>query len=54
MVEADQDVIHDSISSDVALDADLGVLDYTSLSTNDESTEVDAPPDNEVRDEFYI
>ncbi|GJW31940.1 hypothetical protein Tco_0051972 [Tanacetum coccineum] len=30
---------------------DCGDLDYTILSTNDESTEVDAPPDNEVPDE---
>nr|GEX41660.1 hypothetical protein [Tanacetum cinerariifolium] len=48
VVEDDQDVIHDSKSSDVALSANLGDLDYTSLSTNDESTEVDASPDNET------
>nr|GEV12576.1 hypothetical protein [Tanacetum cinerariifolium] len=48
--EDNQDVIH-SNSSDVALFANLGDLDYTSLSTNDESTEVDASPDNEVPDE---
>nr|GEZ88618.1 hypothetical protein [Tanacetum cinerariifolium] len=36
---------------DVALSANLSDLDYTSLSTNDESTKVDASPDNEVPDE---
>nr|GEU59306.1 hypothetical protein [Tanacetum cinerariifolium] len=51
VVEDDQDVIHDSNSSDVALSANLGDLDYTSLSTNDESTKVDASLDNEVPDE---
>ncbi|GKC61123.1 hypothetical protein Tco_1088721 [Tanacetum coccineum] len=51
VVEDDQDVIHDNNSLDVALSANLGDLDYTILSTNDESTEVDAPPDNEVPDE---
>nr|GEW45540.1 hypothetical protein [Tanacetum cinerariifolium] len=51
VVEDDQDVIHDSKSSDVALSANLGDLDYTSLSTNDESTKVDTSPDNEVPDE---
>ncbi|GJX69780.1 hypothetical protein Tco_0305507 [Tanacetum coccineum] len=51
VVEDDQDVIHDSNSFDVALSANLGDLDYTILSTNDESTEVDAPPYNEVPDE---
>ncbi|GJV63144.1 hypothetical protein Tco_1473972 [Tanacetum coccineum] len=51
VVEDEQDVIHDSNSSDVVLSAELGNLEYTILSTNDESTEVDAPPDNEVPDE---
>nr|GEX64846.1 hypothetical protein [Tanacetum cinerariifolium] len=51
VVEDDQDVIHDSKSSDVALSANLVDLDYTSLSTNDESTKVDASPDNEAPDE---
>nr|GEW68332.1 hypothetical protein [Tanacetum cinerariifolium] len=50
----DQDVIHDSNSSDVALYANLGDMDYTSLSINDESTEVDASPDNEVPDEESV
>ncbi|GKG57807.1 hypothetical protein Tco_0587405, partial [Tanacetum coccineum] len=50
-VEDEQDVIHDSNSSDVVLSAELGNLEYTILSTNDESTEVDALPDNEVADE---
>nr|GEZ11580.1 hypothetical protein [Tanacetum cinerariifolium] len=51
VVEDNQDVIHDSKSSDVALSTNLGDLDYTSLSTNDESTKVDTSPDNEVPDE---
>ncbi|GJX65684.1 acidic leucine-rich nuclear phosphoprotein 32 family member A [Tanacetum coccineum] len=51
VVEDEQDVIHDSNSSDVVLSAELGNLEYTILSTNDESTEVDALPDNEVADE---
>ncbi|GJW19393.1 acidic leucine-rich nuclear phosphoprotein 32 family member A, partial [Tanacetum coccineum] len=50
VVESDQDVIHDRSLSDVALSACLPALEYTVLS-NDESTEVDASPDNEVRDE---
>ncbi|GJR59047.1 hypothetical protein Tco_1501209 [Tanacetum coccineum] len=50
VVEDEQDVIHDSNSSDVVLSAELGNLEYTILSTNDESTEVDALPDNEVAD----
>ncbi|GJV02180.1 retrovirus-related pol polyprotein from transposon TNT 1-94 [Tanacetum coccineum] len=48
VVEDEQDVIHDNNSSDVVLFAELGNLEYTILSTNDESTEVDAPPDNKV------
>ncbi|GJU35497.1 hypothetical protein Tco_1183851 [Tanacetum coccineum] len=54
MVEDVQDVIHDSNSSDVALSANLGDLDYTILSTIDESTEVDAPPHNEVPDKESV
>ncbi|GJU12662.1 Myc-type, basic helix-loop-helix domain-containing protein [Tanacetum coccineum] len=47
VAESDQDVIHGSSSSDVALSVGLTVLESTDLSINAQSTEVDAPPVNE-------
>ncbi|GKD65986.1 hypothetical protein Tco_1308094 [Tanacetum coccineum] len=47
VAESDQDVIHGSNSSDVALSVGLTVLESTDLSINAQSTEVDAPPVNE-------
>ncbi|GJW19104.1 Myc-type, basic helix-loop-helix domain-containing protein [Tanacetum coccineum] len=45
--QSDQDVIHGSNSSDVALSVGLTVLESTDLSINTQSTEVDTPPVNE-------
>ncbi|GJS75883.1 hypothetical protein Tco_0725764 [Tanacetum coccineum] len=47
VAKSDQDVIHGSSSSDVALSVGLTVLESTDLSINVQSTEVDAPPINE-------
>lgn len=51
VVEDNEDVIHDSSSSDVALSADLDDLDFADMSMNDESTEVDAPLDDDDNDD---
>lgn len=45
VVDSYQDVIHGSSSSDVALSVGLTGFEYANLSVNDESAEVDAPPD---------
>ncbi|GKC16397.1 hypothetical protein Tco_1013179, partial [Tanacetum coccineum] len=47
VVESDQDVIHGSGSSHVTLSVGLTCLEYTDLSINAQSTEVDAPPVND-------
>ncbi|GKB32706.1 hypothetical protein Tco_0872107 [Tanacetum coccineum] len=41
----DHDVIHDNNSSDLALSSSLNDLDFPTLNTNGQSTEVEAPPD---------
>ncbi|GKD84484.1 myosin-1-like protein, partial [Tanacetum coccineum] len=51
VVEDNEDVIHDSTSSDVALSADLDDLDFTNIGMNDESTEVDALTDDDNNDD---
>ena len=50
VVDSDQDVIHGSSSSDVALSVGLPGLESANLSVNHESTEVDAPPEEEDAD----
>ncbi|GKD95904.1 formin-like protein 18, partial [Tanacetum coccineum] len=51
VVEDNEDVIHDNTSSDVALSADLDDLDFLNMGMNDESTEVDAPIDDDITDD---
>ncbi|GJR52532.1 acidic leucine-rich nuclear phosphoprotein 32 family member A [Tanacetum coccineum] len=47
VAESDPDVIHGSSSSHVTLSVGLTNVEHTDLSTNDQATEVDAPPVND-------
>ena len=49
-----QDVIHDSVSSDLALEANLEDLDYTRLNGVGPSTEVHFIPTSLVDDDDFI
>ncbi|GJW81770.1 hypothetical protein Tco_0145745 [Tanacetum coccineum] len=45
VVEDDHDVIHDNNSSDLTLSTSLNDLDFATLNIDDQSTDVEAPPD---------
>ncbi|GJX30898.1 hypothetical protein Tco_0240753 [Tanacetum coccineum] len=47
VAESDPDVIHGSSSSHVTLSVGLTNVEHTDLSTNDQATDVDAPPVND-------